>query len=174
MGDVFKEQLVKREPNIKNNLIKGGVIGAALLIFLILSAFNSNPLVSAIFPFIFLALIGGAYFVFTMQNVEYEYIYTNGELDIDRITNRSRRKRIFSSDIRAIEIVAHIEDKNYSKEFENTQKTMDFSSGKVKPNTYVARVPYGEKMVKLIIEPNETIQQAMVSVLSPRKFHIKN
>lgn len=173
MGDVFKEQLVKKESNAKNALIKGGVIGATLLIFLILSAFNSNPLVSAVFPFVFLALIGGAYFLFTMQNVEYEYIYTNGELDIDRITNRSRRKRVFSSDIRAMEIVAHIEDKDYANEFANLQKTMDFSSGKIKPNTYVARISYGEKMVKLIIEPNETIQQAMSTVLSPRKFHIK-
>lgn len=173
MGDIFKEQLVKREPTSKTTLIKAGIIGAAVLLIIILGAFTRIPLVSTFLPIIFVLVIGGAYFLFTMQNIEYEYIYTNGELDIDRITNKSRRKRVFSSDIREIEVMAHIEDKNFESEFKNLEQTLDFSSGKIKPNTYVARLSYNNKMVKLIIEPNETIIDAMSKTLTPRKFHIK-
>lgn len=172
MGDVFKEQLVKKEANNKTSIIKGAIIAGAFLICFV-ALFFGGKIINALFPIIFLIVVGVAYFLFTMQNMEYEYIYTNGELDIDCITNKSRRKRVFSSDVRAIEIMAHIEDKDYSNEFKNTEKTLDLSSGKIKPNTYVARVSYQEKLIKIIIEPNDTIQQAMATVLTPRKFHVK-
>ncbi len=173
MGDVFKEQLVKKEITPKNNLIKAGIIVGAILIILISSMLIVFSIVRILFPVILLVVLGGAYFLLTMQNVEYEYVYTNGELDIDRIINKSRRKRVFSSDVRAIEIIAHIEDKNHANEFKSLEKTLDFSSGKIKPNTYVGRLSYEGKMVKLIIEPNESLQQAMLSLLSPRKFYVK-
>lgn len=173
MSDVFKEQLIKKEKNSKDNLIKIGVVAGAIVLFLVLSAFSGNQVVNALFPFIFLGLLAGAYALFTIMNVEYEYIYTNGELDIDKITNKSRRKRIFSSDIRAIEIIAHAEDKDHQREFGNVEKTLDCSSGKIKPNTYIARVPYEGKMLKLVIEPNEDIQNYMLQVLTPRKFIVK-
>jgi hypothetical protein len=173
MSDVFKEQLVKKEKNNKDNLMRVGIVAGAIIVFLGFSAFTANPVVSALFPFVFLVLCGAAYVLFTMLNVEYEYIYTNGELDIDRITNKSRRKRVFSSDVRAIEIMAHAEDRDHASEFKNVEKTLDFSSGKIKPNTYYARVPYEGKMIKLVIEPNQEIQDFMIHVLTPRKFLIK-
>lgn len=173
MGDIFKEQLVKRESTNKTTLIKAGIIAGAVVLIFVAGAFSSIPFISMLLPFIFLGIIGGAYFLFTMQNIEYEYIYTNGVLDIDKIVNRSRRKRVFSSDIRAIEVMAHIEDKDYEAEFKNLESTLDFSSGKIKPNTYVAKIPYNNKMAKLIIEPDEIIRESIATALTPRKFHKK-
>lgn len=174
MGDIFKEQLVKREADFKSLLIKSGIIAGAIFIILIAYMFSGIGFVRVILPFLVLGIIVGAYYLFTMQNVEYEYIYTNGELDIDCVVNKSRRKRVFSADVRAIEIMVHIEDKEYENEFKSLQQTLDFSSSKITSDTYIAKLPYNNKMVKLIIEPNESIQEAMMLVLTPRKFHKKS
>lgn len=173
MGDVFKEQLVKKEVDFKGLLIKSGIIAGAILVILILYMFSNITIINLLLPFLIMGVIAGAYYLFTMQNVEYEYIYTNGDLDIDCIINKSRRKRVFSTNINAIEIMAHIEDKKYENEFRNLEKTLDFSSSKITHNTYIAKLSYNNKMIKLIIEPNETIQEAMLLVLTPRKFHKK-
>lgn len=173
MGDVFNEQLVKRQGNIKDTLLRVGIVAGALLLFMVFSAFaGMNSIVNTLFPLITLGLVFGAYFLFTMLSIEYEYVYTNGELDIDKIINKSRRKRVFSVDVRAIEVMAHISDKEYEREFANLKKTMDFSSGTVGKNTYVAKVEYKNEMVKMIFEPNKKIQEAMMPVLTQRKFHI--
>ena len=173
MGDVFKEQLVKRQGNIKDTVMKAGIIAGALILFMVFSILaGMNNIVNTLFPLITLGLVFGAYFLFTMLSIEYEYIYTNGELDIDKIINKSRRKRVFSTDIRAIEIMAHIDDKSYQHEFDNIKKTMDFSSGKNGKNTYVARVAYNNETVKIIFDPNNIIQEAMMPVLTQRKFHV--
>lgn len=173
MGDIFKEQLVKRQPNLKTTLVKVGIVVAALFLILVAYLFSNISIINLILPLIVIGVVAGAYFLFTMQNIEYEYIYTNGELDIDCIVNKSRRKRVFSSDIRTIEIMAHIDDNNYKSEFNNVEKVLDFSSGVTNQNTYVAKMPYQNKQIKLIIEPNENLQNAMSQVLTPRKFHLK-
>lgn len=173
MSDFFKEQLVKKEADFKSLLIKSGIIAGAILIILILYMFSSITIINLFLPFLIMAVAIGAYYLFTMQNIEYEYIYTNGDLDIDCIINKSRRKRVFSANINSIEVMAHIEDKGYESEFRNLEKTLDFSSSKITSNTYIAKLSYNNKMIKLIIEPNESIQEAMLLVLTPRRFHKK-
>ena len=166
--DVFKEQIVKREPSLKNNLIKGGVIFLIVLIFFVIFPYTGQ------FTTIIVAALGfGAYYLFSLLNVEYEYIFTNGELDIDCIYSKSRRKRQFSGVVRDFEIMAHVEDNNHINDFSSATETKDYSSGKVKDNTYAFLAAYKGKRLKIIFEPDEVMVQAFSTVITPRKFFKK-
>jgi len=167
LGDVFKEQLVKKAVTGKNTALRFGFVALAVIIFFFCLAI---PVVQQFAVFVAAALIFGVYLLISRQNVEYEYIFTNGELDIDVIYNKSKRKRLFSSTIKDVEIMAHVQDTAHTRELSNAAETKDYSSGVVGPNTYAFVMPYKGKRTKFIIEPNEMMLKAFSTVLTPRKL----
>jgi hypothetical protein len=106
----------------------------------------------------------------TRQNVEYEYIFTSGDLDIDIVYNKSSRKRLFSSSVKQFEIMAHIGDTAHAHELSAVEETKDYSSGIVGPSTYAFITPYKGKRIKIIFEPNDVMIKAFSTVLTPRKL----
>lgn len=167
MGDVFKEQIVKKEPNIHDTLKKAGVIAATLILAVV--AF-SIPSINAFAPIIVVAVAFGAYYLFSFLNLEYEYTFTNGTLDIDVIYNKSRRKRIFTGDVKDFELMTHVDNKDRLQDYKSATTTLNCSSGVTKPNTYAFLTNYKDKKVKIVIEPNEMMSKAFATVLTPRKF----
>ena len=168
MGDVFKEQIVKKEPNTMDSLKKAGII--ILAVILILLAFNFIPPFA---PVLSLAIGFGAYMLMSFLNIEYEYVFTNGDLDIDIIYNRSRRKRLMTVNMKEIEVMAHIEDKVHAGDFSSAQETLDYSSGKPNENTYAFLTTFRSKKVKVIIEPNEKLLTSIAAVVSRRKIFLR-
>ena len=168
MGDIYKEQIIKRKPTTKTTLYRAGLILAVALVFIAGTAFLGGWGTT-------LALIAGfgAYFAMGFLYVEYEYTFTSGELDIDIIYNKSRRKRLFSGQVKDFEIMAHAEDKIHAGDFSNTQETLDCSSGEVSDDTYAFLTNYNGKRLKIIIEPNEMMFKAIASSLTPRKLFKK-
>lgn len=69
----------------------------------------------------------GAYLLMSMQNIEYEYILTNSEIDIDKIMSKKARKRIASFDFKEINICANINDNEHNHDYKNVtvSKTFD-------------------------------------------------
>lgn len=93
--DVFIEQLISAKRTGKDNLklaaiVLGFFVLASVLLFVFL--FYSSPFIAAI---IFLVLYF-AFKVIGMQSTEYEYIMTNGTLDVDKIMGKAKRERIVS------------------------------------------------------------------------------
>lgn len=168
MGDVFKEQIVKRQQTSKDVAKRIGLIIGAILIFLIAQA-----LIPAISVIIGTAALFGALFISSFLKAEYEYVFTNGELDIDVIYNRSRRKRAFSCYVNNVEIMAHLEDTTHMGEFHRAQETRDYSSGVVGPDTYAFLINHGGKYLKVIIEPNEKMMAALKTAVPRTKLHLK-
>lgn len=168
MGDVFKEQLVRKQPSVKTAALRVGIIAAAAVIVFIAVALAAQ--IGIILAF---AICFGAYYLLTFLNVEYEYIFTNGELDIDIIYSRSRRKRLFSANVKNFDIMCHIEDKMRAGEFNGAQITLDYSGGTVTENTYAFLLPYKGKRTKVIIDPNEKMLTAIAGVMSRQKLFIK-
>ena len=100
--DTFFEQIVKVR---RTGGQVAGIIGILLLLFVVLFA-----LVFIALPYIgsFVVLLGfgacwGAYKLIQRSSVEYEYIFTNGDLDVDKIIARSSRKRVASVKCAAVE-----------------------------------------------------------------------
>jgi hypothetical protein len=168
MNDIYKEQIIKRRPSAKTTLYRTGLILAVALVFIVGTAFLGGWGTT-------LALIAGfgAYFAMGFLYVEYEYTFTSGELDIDIIYNKSRRKRLFTGKVNDFEIMAHVEDKIHIGSFSSAQETLDYSSGAVSDETYVFLTNYSGKRVKIIIEPNEMMFKAIASSLPPRKLFKK-
>lgn len=169
MGDVFKEQIVKKVETPLDFAKKVGLIVAVIVIGII----TLMTPAAAFVPIILAAAGFGAFYLMSFIKVEYEYVFTNGELDIDVIYNRSRRKRVFSSHVNKFDIMAHIEDMTHAGSFNNAQEALNFSSGVVGPSTYVFLLSYKSKQTKVIIEPNEKMMKAISGSMSRSKLHIK-
>ena len=151
--DVFFEQIIPIRRTGKTVALFFGIwILAALLsafVFLILGSFS----------LIFIFGIGyGAYFLSSKLNVEYEYIITNGTLDIDKIINKSSRKRMISVDLSG---VTRLEKFNPNAPI--SQKGAVFACDKDDPNAYLVVVEKtGQSAVSFVFSPNDKIKSAIV------------
>ena len=170
MGDVFKEQIVKKESTAKDFMMKVAIVIAAALIFLLALMI---PILSGFAMIILAVEIFGVYILFSRLNIEYEYVFTNGELDIDVIYSKSRRKRLYSGRVADFELMAHVEDKAHAGAFSGASGTKDYSSGRTKPNTYAALATVKGVKTKILLEPNESMLKAFSTVLTPRKLFKK-
>ncbi|MCL2605007.1 MAG: hypothetical protein FWD90_11055 [Defluviitaleaceae bacterium] len=168
MGDVFKEQIIKRKPTARDFVFRVLLVAAAGLIFFLAMMFL--PSFGVIFGF---AAMFGAWYGMSFLNVEYEYVFTNGDLDIDVIYNKARRKRLFTGQVNNFEIMCHVDDKVHIGDFASAQETRDYSSGESGENTYVFLTTQSGKRIKVIFEPNEKLLKAIGTVLTRRKLFIK-
>ena len=168
MGDVFNEQIVKRQGDFSDTLKRAGIVVLILVIFFVSFAF-----IQAFAVFIGAAAVFGGFFLMSYLNVEYEYVYTNGELDIDIIYNRARRKRLFSIVVKDFEIMAHVDDKTNMGAFGGAQETIHCHSGETGPNTYAFLATIKGKRTKVVFEPNDKMLKAISSTLPRRKLHLR-
>ncbi len=154
MSDLYTEVIVKRKKTAKDTLCKAGLV--VLTVLAVLGAFiGFLGLISLLILFA-VGLLD--YFVWPTLDVEYEYLYVNGELDIDKIMSRQKRKRVYSCDLKKLELMApsNSHELDYQKNNKNLQR-LDFSSMEADAKTYTAILP-GEKGTQMLIfEPNETI-----------------
>lgn len=160
-NDTYAEFLVKRKPPIYVYAIK------AVMIFLcIIGLFLS---ITTAFGVIILVIIGGAtYFVFQTQNLEFEYLVINDQINIDKILGQSRRKKAWESTMEEIQIVAP-SDSYLLKDYERPgTKTLNYSSQIPNAKTYTIIQQKAGNTTKIIFEPNDKILHCMRQ-RSPRK-----
>lgn len=106
-------------------------------------------------------IIGASYFLFQNLSVEYEYLFADGSLSVDRILGKSRRKRFLECEKE--EVVAVAPSQSHAlKDFEKSDiKTVNCASGKPGINTYALIFQKGPETTKVIFEPNEKMLAAM-------------
>ena len=95
MNDAYSELLIKKETTVKDRLIK--VLVIAVIVLAVLAGFMQ--------PLAWLLALGagiGAYFLFPNLDLEFEYVYVNGELDIDKIMSKMKRKKNVISKMKRI------------------------------------------------------------------------
>ena len=93
--DHYNEQMIQKQTQPKDVALRILIIAAALII-VGLSAYTA-----LLFGFLPLILVGAGaiylgYILFCNTFVEYEYIVTNNDLDIDRISGKRKRKRLIT------------------------------------------------------------------------------
>lgn len=153
--DIFLEYIVKHKKGGKEIAIIVGVL-LLLAILLLLSPFLF-VLLPAFGSLVFLldaGLIFGAYWLITMQDVEYEYIVTNGDIDVDRIEHRRKRKRVMSVHCKTFDIVAPVGDPEHRGEENSTvTRVLDVSSSPDSGRAYYALFSKDGQRIKMIFEP---------------------
>ncbi len=100
--DVFKEFIVKKELTTNEKTSRLLIILACIALAFAFIIFTLGTIIQ-LFGILFAAL--SVYFgwkLITRYFVEYEYIITNADLDIDKITNQSSRKRLCTIDLHKV------------------------------------------------------------------------
>ncbi len=151
MMDYFAEYIVKRKKDFKDFLIILVLIIAAIVLSAVGFMFLSVPFIGQFILAGVAGVIWAAYILITSRNIEFEYIVTNGELDVDRIIARRKRKRLLAISSKEIELIAPMSDRSG----DNITNVIDASRNTKNDDTlcYLISVKDGVK-TKLIFNPS--------------------
>ena len=165
MSDLYSELLVKRERTIKDSIVKYGLI--VLTVITVIASLISTPLIwiAAI------ALGIACYFVIPKTDVEYEYLFVNGEFDIDMVMAKSKRKRVKSFNLSEADLVAPLN--SHRMDYYNgnqNMKVLDYSSGNPQHKRFGVITRLDNATCKIILEPDEALAQAMKKTAPSKVF----
>lgn len=162
MSDAYIECLVKAKPSMVGKFFKYllYLLTAALLVLMFLTM---NVLLSL------LAVVAGvgAYFVGMYTDLEYEYLYLDKELTIDKVMGKAKRKRVAVYQLDRMEVIAPIRSYHLDG-FKNRQtRDKDYSIGyEEQPDLRYAM--YYEGGERLILSPSSEMIKLMKNA-APRK-----
>lgn len=160
MSETYVECLVKKKSTALMSFLK--ILTMMLAVVFILVGM-------VMWPALIIGIIMGvaAYFIYLNSDLEYEYLYLDKEITIDKVMAKSKRKRIGKYEVERMEILAPL--KSYRlDEYKNRQvKISDYSSG-VENQPERRYVMYYEGGSKIILEPNAEMVKAIKNV-APRK-----
>ena len=157
--DTFFEQIVYTGRDAKKTAAFIGIwLAAAALSVLLFIFLGFIPL--SIFGIA--ALIYGAYKLSSMLYVEYEYIVTNGTVDIDRIIAKSSRKRVISFELSQVDSV-----ERYNPAEKRTSDRKIIACGEKAPGAYkIVLSRNGKGKTEVVFAPDDRIKSAMIKFLA--------
>ena len=163
MSDLYTELLVQRKTPASAKILK--VIMIVVTVFAGLLGFTFMPLALVVF----VGMIILCYFKLSSFDLEFEYLYVNGELDVDKIMSKTKRKRVASIEMEKVEMIAPL--KSHELDYYRNNKgikIVDYSSGEEDHDIY-AIILNGEKGMQMVyFEPNNIILNDMKRI-APRK-----
>ena len=172
--DVFLEYLLDKKNTAADVLKKLGIVAAAILVmFILMNVFMMFGRIAVTYlPLAIAALVYGTYILLRNFNIEYEYIFTNGELDIDVIKGRKVRKRLTSLSTKHIELMAKQDSDLYRRDFENDSIAKKYNAvyNPAKGNIFCALYSVDGVRTLLTFQPPEKLVEAMKK-MNPRAVH---
>ncbi len=162
MTDVFYEQLYKKKKSVAAFLGQIALIALALLIAVALFVvFLFYVPMGQMIGFLAVAGIAyGSYRLNMLFDIEYEYIYLNGEIDFDKIIAKTSRSRIITVKAKNVEFYGVYDDQVKAK-FQNSdiKKVLNFDSGNGNKLYYMTTKDkeYGKTLI--IFEPEDRIRE---------------
>lgn len=151
MPDIYKECLVKSKKKISDLAMQIGIVVLGLILAFLAFIFLGGFLGSIVC----IIVAYGGYKLFLRINKEYEYTLTNNELDIDVIYSKQDRKRLYSVNMKKIDIMVSIHNKDYMNQLKRQAKLINASDGNATKETYAILVPEDNGYKKILITPNE-------------------
>ena len=162
MGDYYTEQLVKRKTAGSVMLAKIALI--ALTVFSATLVFMMPLFIIA--PVIMVCI---DIFVFRNMDVEFEYLFVNGNLDIDKIMSKAKRKKIFEMTVNDLEILAPV-GASELRQYQGL-KVINYSSCEAGAKLYEMIVIQKGSKKRIIFEPNSVILDGL-RLMAPRKVFL--
>lgn len=172
MGDVFIEQIVKKQKDIKDILrnsviILIGLLLAGAIFILLLSSFPYKEYIGMIVFLIFAGVLYYTWYVVSGLNLEFEYIFTNGELDVDKISNKRKRKRMTTVRMSRVDKMEEFDEKSFDKKkYINVYNAA--LSLRAEGNWYMEYSNRDGEKCCLIFTPNEKVLEAIRKFYRPR------
>lgn len=163
MNEAYVEHMVARKQNPLAKVLKG----AAIVLAVILCAFG---FITMNFLYLIPAVILGivVYFFIPRLDLEFEYLYLDKEITIDKIFSKENRKRAMVVDLNKMEFMALYTSHELDSYKSRKVPIKDFSSGEAdaKPYAIVYHDASGDELI--LIEPNDEMLKLIRQVF-PRK-----
>lgn len=161
MSETYVECLVARKPSTMLKFFK-----VLLIMMTVVFVFLGLMFIPALLVAIVTGV--GAYFASMNADLEYEYLYLDKEVSVDKVMAKSKRKKAGSFSIEQMEIMAPLNSHRLDS-YKNRQmkKSYDFSSGVAsQPEKRFMMIFNGD--TKVVLEPNADMIKAIQTV-APRK-----
>ena len=156
--DSYMEYMIKQKKSAGTIVRSIALMFAALLMSFVLTFvfFFIIPQAISILPILVLACFYLAYRITASFDVEFEYILTNGELDIDRITHKKRRKRLLTVHSKTFIAFAKVGSGEYSEEENSEFSNIIYASANSSSyDDYFAVFYVNGQKIKLIFNPTK-------------------
>ncbi|NLG04069.1 MAG: hypothetical protein GX567_09625 [Clostridia bacterium] len=163
MNDSYVECMVPRKSSPFSGLIK--VLVYALTAICVLLAVMGLPIL--FIPAIALGLV--IYFLLPGLSVEYEYLYLDKEISIDKVLNKQKRKRVRVLDLNKMELLAPDTSHELDSYKSRRIKIQDYSSGNPENKKHIMVYNGGNGTELICLEPNAAMIKCIKTV-SPRKI----
>lgn len=162
MNESYKELLVKKEQGVGEKALRVGCIIPTVILGFLTFVFGNIPL------FIITVALGVLdYFIYQWTDVEYEYLYLDKEISIDKIMAKTRRKKAATIEVGKIEIMAPVKSYQLDSYKNREVKTVDYSAGKDLPDQKLY-VLYYEGNQKYFLNLTEDFAKTIKGII-PRK-----
>lgn len=165
MSESYIELLVKKEKTMKGTLQR--VVCIALTVSAVLFFLGGGGIATLV---IAVALGILSYFVWLNTDVEYEYLYLDRELSIDKIMSKTKRKKAAVFDIERMEILAPADSYHLDGYKNRTFQVSDYSSGiKEQPDKRFVMIYDGKQKIFFTDDPNFA---SILKNVAPRKVFL--
>ncbi len=164
MNELYTEAGVKKQKSAKDTLIKVGIVIAdAFLLFLGVLGFS-------LCLFLGIAAIVATIYFMPYLNVDYEYIFCDGQFDFDKIMGGNKRRTQIKMDLDSCEVLCPATSHQLDGYTYQKLTVKDFSSGNPSAKKYalVGKEIKNNTLVKVIFEPSEKML-AFAKQKAPRK-----
>ena len=169
MGDNYAEVIIKKKIDTLATFFRIFSIFVTLaIVYVTLLYFQTfGPIAIALFIYL-------DYIIFKNTDVEYEYFFINGQLDVECIYGRKKRKPAKSFNFDKLEVLApKSHQKILAYEHRTDLKDFNYTSGFEDRDIYVAiLVGKDGKLGRLYFEPSEAMVKAIYAH-KPSKVFMK-
>lgn len=171
--DLFMEYLVQKKKTSREKLMAAGLILLAVILSLLLvvgifalamSSSAVRQFAGSIGALLIAAVWYGVYLLFGMMNVEYEYIVTNNELDIDKVLSKRGRKHLVTVDMNNVKTMAKVDDDSCNAVFKNPPervKVLNYSAFNENLETYFIDCSIDETRTIVVFQPTDKMVSAL-------------
>lgn len=165
--DIFVEQIIKKRFGPQDYAVICAVVLAAVLVVVLSIVFL--PVLTV------LVLVGacfGAYYVITSRSLEFEYSVTNGDITIDSIIYRRKRKRVISVDAHTIETMGLYKPEDHSgKSYQTRIFASTAYDGSDNGSWYFTARHPKKGFVLVVFNPEEKVLNAIKPFLPRQVAH---
>lgn len=163
--DSYCEYIVKKKNGGKELALRLLIVLAALALFVLFmflgSVLRSFSMITTLLAF---GALYGGYILITNMNIEYEYIVTNGEMDIDKIIAKRKRKRLLTVNARTFEKFGPFKEAEHASE--NYSNRVYACTTPDDPGCYYAVLTHQTMgRVLLVFSPNDNVLNNLKSYI---------
>ncbi len=172
--DIFIEHMVKKKKTAKDYI----KMVLCILTIIGMLALMACSMVVPYIGLILFTLCGIIIYILgrvaSAINTEYEYIFTNGALDVDKIIAARRRRRMTSLNARSIEILAKVDSDRIDSYLNNREVKRKYACTDVYDDgVYFVIYSDDKRKYMLLFNPNEEILDGFKR-LNPQKVFLND